>query len=168
MTETIDIRAVGHAAVIAMAAVCASGVTAKEMTPENIVSQCTSTINQYAHYRDQLDAEKWAGLFTENGVFVFPGMTLTGRKAIAKRIRDNDGSTISRHLTGSIDITVDDNNNITARSYVYVYQADKQSSPAPVPASKYIVAEYHDDLRLTSSGCKFARREAKIIFMSED
>ena len=63
MTGPIEIRAIGHAAVIAMAAVSASGVLAKEMPLENVVSQCTSTINQYAHYRDQLDAEKWAGLF---------------------------------------------------------------------------------------------------------
>jgi len=151
-----------------MALTWSAGVTAKDMSQASIISACTTTINQYAHYRDQLNAEKWGNLFTQEGVFVFPGMTLVGREAIAKRIADNDGKTLSRHLTGSIAVSIDSRKKISAVSYVYVYQAAAPSVPGPVPASKYIVAEYHDELRMTDDGCKFAKREAKIIFMSDD
>lgn len=169
-------RKISLAICTAIGLLVASGTTAKEMTHADIVSQCTATINNYAHFRDQLDAQSYANLFTVDGVFVFPGLVLTGREAIAKRIQENDGSTMSRHLTASISISVDETlanksarnkNTIQADSYVYVFQAEKSSSPGPVPASKYIVAEYHDLMRMTPSGCKFARREAKIIFTSD-
>lgn len=136
-------------------------------TEAEIVAACTATINQYAHYRDQLDAEGYANLFTEDSVFVFPGITLTGREAIARRIRDDDGTTSSRHLTGSIVVSVDDDQKITARSYIHVYQAATPDTPGPVPASKYILGEYHDDMRMTASGCKIARRETVVVFISD-
>lgn len=158
-------------AATAMCTAIGAFVTSASAAPEApraaIIAACTETINQYAHYRDQLDAERYGDLFTEDAVFVFPGLTLTGREAIAKRIRDDDGTITSRHLTGSIVVTIDANQTITARSYIHVYQAATPASPGPIPAGKYILGEYHDVMRMTDAGCKIARRDTVVVFMSE-
>ena len=89
-------------------------LSSQELDRYQVIVECTDTINRYAHTRDQLDAEGHASLFTEDGVMEFGG-SITGREAIAQRLRDNDGSAMTRHMSGSIVVSIDDNDGITAR-----------------------------------------------------
>ena len=74
---------------------------------------------------------------------------------------------MTRHMSGSIVVSIDDNDGVTAHSYFYVFQADRPDSPGPLPAESYLMVEYDDELRMTDAGCKFAKREFKIIFMGQ-
>ena len=132
-----------------------------------VIAECTDTINRYAHTRDQLDADAHANLFTEDAVFESGGTTTTGRKAIAQRIRDTNPSAMTRHMSGSIVVSIDKNNAITALSYFHVYQATRPEPPRPVPVGSYLMVEYHDQLAMTDAGCKIARRRFELIFMGK-
>ena len=138
--------------------------SAQEMTRVNIISECTQAIEQSAHYRDQLDAERYSNLFVEEGVIVISGNATTGKEAIAERVRTADTSEIDRHFTGSIVVNVDDSGSITAKSYAVIYEGETPESPGPVPVTEYLMAEYNDQMRMTDAGCKFVRREVTPIF----
>ena len=139
----------------AFAALGQTGVlSAQEMDRHEVITECTDTINRYAHTRDQLDAEGHANLFTEDGEFEFGGSTTTGREAIAQRIRDNDGSQMTRHMGGSIVVSIDDNGAITAHSYFHIFQADRSEAPGPVPVGSYLVVEYDDEMRMTAPAAR--------------
>jgi len=143
-------------------------VSAQEMDRYMVIAECTDTINRYAHTRDQLDAEGHGNLFTEDGEFVFGGSTTTGREAIAQRIRDADASQMTRHMSGSIVVEIDDNDGITAHSYFHVYQADRPESPGPVPVGSYLFVEYDDEMRMTGTSCEIARRTFTLVFMGQN
>jgi uncharacterized protein (TIGR02246 family) len=143
-------------------------VSAQEMDRYMVIAECTDTINRYAHTRDQLDAEGHGDLFTEDGEFVFGGSTTTGREAIAQRIRDADESQMTRHMSGSIVVEIDDNDGITAHSYFHVYQAERPESPGPVPVGSYLFVEYDDEMRMTGTRCKIARRTFTLVFMGQN
>jgi len=157
----IVVLAMGFAVLVQPGVLSAQGLDRYQ-----VIVECTDTINRYAHTRDQLDAEGHASLFTDDGVMEFGG-SITGREAIAQRLRDNDGSAMTRHMSGSIVVSIDDNDGITAHSYFHVFQANRPDSPGPLPAESYLMVEYDDDLRMTDTGCKFAKREFKIIFMGQ-
>lgn len=140
-------------------------LSAQEMDRYEVIAECTDTINRYAHTRDQLDAEAHANLFTEDGEFEFGGSTTTGREAIAQRIRDNDGSQVTRHMGSSIVVSIDDNGAITAHSYFHIFQADRSESPGPVRVGSYLVVEYDDEMRMTGTSCKIARRTFTLVFV---
>jgi hypothetical protein len=152
-----------------VAALASAGVaSAQGMDRYKVIAECTDTINRYAHTRDQLDAEGHASLFTEDGEFDSGGGTTTGREAIAQRIRDADRSAMTRHMSGSIVVSIDDNDGITANSYFYVYQAARPETPRPVPVGSYLMVEYDDEMRMVGTSCQFAKRSFTLIFMGQN
>lgn len=154
------------AASILMGSLLLGGTNAYAVGKRGIVAACTTTLHEYAQRRDQLDAEGYANLFTEDGVFVFKGQAFTGRKAIAKRLEASDKTLTTRHLVGSIVITPNQQGPITARSYVQVYQAKTSDQEGPVAVEKTIFAEYHDTLKMQDKRCLIQRRETHIVFFS--
>lgn len=140
---------------------------AQGITMTNVTAECTRTMQLYAHYIDHLDADAYANLFVEDGVFILGRDEFVGREAIAQWVREDDGRLIGRHMTGSIVIDADESAGITARSYVFVYRGERPATPGPVPLTGYVMAEYQDQLRMTDSGCKFVRRVVTPVFIGE-
>ena len=146
----------------------AGDASAQEIDRYKIITECTDTINRYAHTRDQLDAEAHAALFTEDGVFETGGAPAVGRQAIAQRLRDADPNAMTRHLSSSIVVSVEDGGDITADSYFYVLQAARPSPPRPVAVGSYLMVEYHDEMRMTDNGCQIAKRAFNLIFIGQN
>jgi hypothetical protein len=142
----------------------ASVASAQGLDKYKVIAECTDTINRYAHTRDQLDADAHANLFTEDAVFESGGPPAVGRKAIAQRIRDTNPSAMTRHMSGSIVVSIDDKSAITAKSYFHVFQAARPEAPKPVPATSYLFVEYTDQMAMVGGSCKIARRKFELIF----
>ena len=152
-----------------VAALAQTGIaSAQALDRYKVIAECTDTINRYAHTRDQLDAEAHANLFTEDAVFESGGTTTNGRKAIAQRIRDTSRSAMTRHMSSSIVVSIDDRNAITARSYFHVLQATRPEPPRPIPVDSYLMVEYHDQMVMTDAGCKIAKRRFDLVFAGKN
>jgi len=148
-----------------LAACFAGSAAAQEMKQFEIVSACTQTIQRAAIFRDQFDAERYSGLFVEDGVIVIGRNATEGRDAIAERVRNADRSVRDIHFTGSIVVDIGDGDEITAKSYVVIYEGDAPASPGDRSSvSEYLVSEYDDQMVMTDTGCRFIRRQVTIIF----
>jgi len=143
------------------------GASAQGLDRYKVIAECTDTINRYAHTRDRLDAEAHASLFTEDAVFESGGAPAVGRRAIAQRIRETNPAAMTRHLSGSIVVSVDDNGGITAKSYFYVFQATKPEAPKPIPAASYLFVEYNDQMAMVGGTCKIAKRKFDLVFIGK-
>lgn len=103
---------------------------------------------RYCFAIDSRDAEAWADLFTEDGVFDYKmGEPLVGREALRHFV-----STIpaDRHHFTMNEIIEVDADNATVRAYALV----TKESPPVISA----VGDYEDTLHRTSGGWRFQRR----------
>jgi uncharacterized protein (TIGR02246 family) len=102
----------------------------------------------YCYAIDSSDAEAWANLFTEDGVFHYAlGEPLIGREALRQFVSLVPDD--RHHLTMNEIVDVDAD-SATVRAYALV----TKESPPVISA----VGEYEDTLRRTADGWKFARR----------
>lgn len=128
--------------------------------------QCAALINAYAVARDHHNYDGYANLFTKDGELLLPGNAVKGRDAIRASFADRaEGETI-RHLMTTRQIQPSDNGGATGISYATIIQ-NQSETPAegPIARDNYnAVIEYHDVFEQTVDGCKFAKREIKVIF----
>lgn len=131
---------------------------------------CRDLVLDYAYYRDLLDADAVAGLFTEDATMTVLGQTYEGRAAIHKRIADTRQSgqgPMTRHLMSTIRIFPDGADKASGVSYVTVYGAPGRRIPADVEGFM-AVGEYRDRFVLTQSGWKIAERIFVPVFNYRD
>jgi uncharacterized protein (TIGR02246 family) len=103
---------------------------------------------QYCFAIDSLNADAWADLFTEDGVFHYAlGDPLVGRDALRQFVSMVPAD--RHHLTMNEVIEVD-GDQATAQSYALV----TKESPPVISA----VGDYEDTLRRTPDGWRFAHR----------
>jgi ketosteroid isomerase-like protein len=125
------------------------------------------TIAQYAHAYDGKDADGFARVFIENGVFEIyvPGRTrpvvrLRSRKEIrewaAQRLRERSGRFTGRHFQSGIQF--DELTDTEARVRVMVL-VTRQEATATRPYVN-LTGVYHDVWRKTPSGWRLAHRAA--------
>jgi uncharacterized protein (TIGR02246 family) len=119
------------------------------MAANNDVEEIRRLLAEYCFAIDNRDAEYWASLFTDDGVFDSNTLeSLVGHKAL----RDFVNSVVpdGRHHFSTNEIIVVDGDVATVRAYAMV----TMDSP-PVLSS---VGTYEDDLVRTASGWRFRRR----------
>ncbi|MET9497751.1 nuclear transport factor 2 family protein [Streptomyces sp. NPDC006552] len=91
-----------------------------------------ATIQQFYAHQMQLfdahDAERWAGTFTEDAVFVVPTLDepVRGRAALAANVRRNReqqerGGEQLRHWIGMLDVRPQADGTLRTRAYALVY-----------------------------------------------
>lgn len=135
-----------------------------------IVTACQQLVYDYAYYRDQNDAEKWANVFSKDGVFNMGGMSeFKGRETLAQHVIDDPNSAkIHRHMMTTVRITPIDEKSATGISYVMVLGgAASNTDTLPTPLGGIdVMVEYHDKFSLTDEGWKIANREAKLVFIT--
>ncbi len=106
---------------------------------------------QYCYTIDSRDADAWANLFTEDGVFHYAlGEPIIGREALRQFVSQVPDD--RHHLTMNeiIEVDADDADDATVRAYALV----TKESPPVISA----VGDYEDTLRRTADGWKFAQR----------
>jgi uncharacterized protein (TIGR02246 family) len=129
-----------------------------------IEQDCLKLIAIYAMAADHHDAEAFVGIFTEDGEWIRPKVSLKGHAALrdfmAKRPRD----VLSRHIATNAVVTVTGPDAARGLSYATVYRHDGHAGgEAPLTGPESIV-EYHDDFVRTAAGWRIAARRSHSIF----
>ena len=130
---------------------------------------CTRTVNRYAVAVGERDHETFAALFTEDGIWQRPGQpTMRGRDEIRAFMDRLPGSTVIRHVNGSVSIDVLGDDDASGISYTTVYNGENHEvGTAPMTGPDYVV-EYRDRFRRVGSDWLIARRDTSIIFRAID
>lgn len=126
-------------------------------------------IAQYGYAYDSQDAEAFAALFVEDGVFeifvpgrVRPTVRLQSREEIrgwaARRLQAREGRFTSRHFQSGV--VFDELTSTSARTRTMVlvtHQIGTEAAPWPT-----VSGVYHDEWRKTRWGWRLARRAAHV------
>ena len=131
-----------------------------------IQQACTDLVLDYAYYRDRMDADPFAELFTEDAQLSVLGRDFVGREAIRERLVEGRGGPLFRHMMSTIRIFVESEARATGVSYITVYSSPPGDLPRPL-GPPLGVGEYHDEFVRTASGWKIKRREFVPVFMPE-
>lgn len=128
---------------------------------DSVSTDCADLVIDYAHYRDNFNANAFAELFTEDGVLIIGENRWEGRDAIRARIEALDNGTTIRHHMSSIRISPVDADHATGVSYVVIYSAPAGSNEITGPS---LIGDYIDSYVRTEDGWKIAHRELKTTF----
>lgn len=139
-----------------------------EETATSITIACERLLADYAIFRDHLDAEGFANIFTEDGVLILGSGSHIGREAIRQNILSRPTPAIAHMiLMTTIKVTPVDESNANGVSYAFVLNGDRPvtKGDAPIQMNGITSAvEYHTKFVLTKDGWKISRLELKSIF----
>jgi len=132
--------------------------------------QLSELVLDYAFYRDRLEADAVADLFSADAVLIVLGQTYTGRAAIHQRIADSrklQQGPATRHLMSTQRFFQSAADRAHGISYVTVLGAPGRDLPMNIEGF-LAVGEYHDQFVRTAQGWKIARREFIPVFNYRD
>ena len=132
---------------------------------DDVKQACTDLVLDYAYYRDQLDADKFSNIFSDDATLTVLGDVFVGKDAIKARLQDGKNGPITRHMMSTIRIFQQDANHASGVSYVTVYGAPQGDFPLKVD-DFLAIGEYHDKFVKTDSGWKISRRTFVPVFMN--
>jgi len=133
--------------------------------------ECERLVTAYCHYVDHGDASRIAELFTEDGVWTSPEVTMNGREEIRKAmaVREANTARMSRHVCNNFLLDVIDSDQAEGTVYLTLYRhdgnPDRETSPLP---GAVMVGEYRDRFIRTSEGWRFQHREIGVSFLRRD
>ena len=126
----------------------------------------------YWHYNDTgLRGDDIADLFTEDGVWTSPELTMDGREEIEKGMGQRQANTarMSRHVCNNLLVDVIDEDHAEGTVYLTLYRHDgepgRQTSPLP---GAVMVGEYRDRFVRTPDGWRIAHREIGVSFLRRE
>jgi len=139
---------------------------------QQIVLACTDLVLDYALYRDQLEVENMAALFTDDAQLSIRGQTYVGQQAIRARVQQAAKGPTTRHLMSTIRIKPLSADKATGISYVTVYAAPQaeqqayQQGELPQVDGFAIIGNYVDVFERTAQGWRIASRRLEGAFRS--
>ena len=131
---------------------------------------CERLIVDYCRFVDFGHASRIAELFTEDGTWESPEVTMSGQADIEAHFRQREGVTrrVSRHVCTNVGIDVTSADEAVGLCYLVNFRHDRRegdaSAPAPADVPKY-VGEYHDLFRRTPQGWRFHQRKVDMAFV---
>jgi hypothetical protein len=130
--------------------------------------ECERLTHRWCRFADGGEASRLAELFTEDGIFTTPDMTLRGRAEIAGTFAEREVLADLRtlHLCTNIDVEV--LGSSTARGWVNVCLFRRwgdagATTPVPVTTPS-LVATYEDTYELVEGRWLFAARTQRVVF----
>jgi hypothetical protein len=137
------------------------------MTPTEraVISwECERLIHRYAMLNDAGDFHAMADLFTIGGAFARPtdaANLVIGRDNILQMYLARPPR-FTRHMITTVVITVEDDNNATGHSYLYLHTG-KLSETLPAPADPaYLIGAFHDRFAREDGVWKFSERRGSL------
>jgi hypothetical protein len=126
--------------------------------------ECERLIHLYSMLNDAGDFQAMAEMFTEDGVFARPSQSdvlIRGKAAILEAYTSRPPR-FTRHMITSVVVTVEDEDNARAHSYLslHVAQSDPpQGEGLPRPAEPaYLIGDFKDRLVRRHGVWKFSER----------
>lgn len=132
-----------------------------------IESECERLVTAYCHYVDHGEAQRIAELFTEDGVWKSPEITMEGREQLQKGFgrRQAQRGRMSRHVCNNFRLDVIDVDRAEGVVYLTLYRHDGEAGRRLAPLEQpEMVGEYRDRFVRTADGWRFERREIEISF----
>lgn len=127
---------------------------------------CTGLLSRYAVAVGDWDFDAFVGVFAEDGIWQRPGSPeMKGHVAIRAFMEKNrPPDTICRHVNGTAQIDVVDDDNARGISYTTVYNYENHKGGiAPMGGPDYVV-EYRDRFRRVGDDWFIARRDTAVVF----
>ncbi len=130
--------------------------------------ECERLVSAYCHYVDHGEAARIADLFTEDGVWASPEVSMNGREEIRKAmgVRQANTARMSRHVCNNFLLDVIEEDHAEGTVYLTLYrhdgEPDRETSPLP---GAVMVGEYRDRFVKTPDGWRFQHREIGISFL---
>lgn len=133
-----------------------------------ITEACRRLIYRYAYLNDQRDFDALMDLFTDDAVFCRPSAPneeIVGRQAIRKAFDARPPSIATFHLCSDVLVEVSSPQRAQARSRILLLsgpRGEDGSDPPPAVVKPPLPGTFQDELRLTTQGWKFARRQGSL------
>ncbi len=129
---------------------------------------CERLVTAYCHYVDHGEASRIAELFSEDGVWSSPDVTMSGREQLEKGFgrREAQKERMSRHVCNNFLCDVEDPDHARGVVYLTLYRHDgaetRTVSPLEGPA---MVGEYRDRFVRTAEGWRIQERRIRVNFV---
>jgi len=130
-------------------------------TKQGIINACMETVQNYAVYRDQLDAEGYTSVFTETGTFLFGEKTFNGRTELRSYINNQPEDIQTLHHITTKQINVIDDHKARGIIYAQVYFSKISTEPGSVYREAHVI--YTDSYKLNNGICEIEHRSLKIL-----
>jgi ketosteroid isomerase-like protein len=131
---------------------------------------CERLVTLYCHHVDHGEAARVAELFTDDGVWHSPEVTMDGVDQIRKgfTVRQNRTERMSRHVCNNALIDVIDADNAEGCVYLtlYNFDGDPDRKISPLEGAR-LVGEYRDKFRRTREGWRISRRDIYVSFLRD-
>jgi hypothetical protein len=139
------------------------GISSAAQANEAMVRSCHELVLDYASFRDQENAEKFAALFLPDGRLTIMGQSFAGRGAIAARVANRDGP-IVRHMMSNIRIKPIDSTKAEGVSYALIFSAARGEGPGRI-SNVTAMGEYYDQFHYVDQRCYFVDRKFVASFL---
>jgi ketosteroid isomerase-like protein len=122
--------------------------------------ECERLIHLYAMSNDAGDFEAMADMFTEDGVFARPsqGDVLIRGKAAILAAYASRPPRFTRHLITSVVVTVEDQDNARAHSYLSLYTGQEGVGLPRAAEPAYLIGDFRDRFVRRDGVWKFSER----------
>jgi len=129
-------------------------------------------VHDCAYYRDNLNAERYASLFSEDGKITVRGNLIEGRDAIRGLIEAYPSNYLSLHMMGTSQVRIIDANNATGEHYAEVYAhtppEGENITRAVIVKGPVSIGKYVDSYVRTEDGWKISQRQFKRLFTVQE
>jgi ketosteroid isomerase-like protein len=135
-----------------------------------IERECERLVTSYCHYIDHGEAARVAELFSQDGRWVSPELTMDGIEQVRRGFEQRQANTkrMSRHVCNNFRVDVEDANHAEGCVYLTLYRHDGEEGRALSPLEgPQMVGEYRDSFVRTKAGWRFSSREIQVSFMRE-
>lgn len=142
----------------ALTTLCCSGPL---VANEDFINACTKTVQNYALYRDTLNAHGYASSFTQDGVFATPGKTFRGRDEIRSYINSQpkDIKTLHHITTKQVSAL----NNTDGEGTIYALVNFHKNEHGKNHLFRSAQAIYTDQYKFDNNRCEIAHRSLEIL-----
>lgn len=123
------------------------------------IAACTALCMAHGALADAGDADAFAALYTEDGVFDRLGRLVRGQAAIRDVVAHRPAGVWTRHVCSGIEISVDDD-GLGASGVV---DLDMQRGVAGSDEVQHLRAVYHDRYALTDQGWRIRLRRVVLV-----
>ncbi len=128
-------------------------------------SSCRALVAAFPYHIDNRHYEEVVGLFTEDGCFERPGVSVQGHAQLRQMLADRPKNVATCHFCGPTVFTAMADDAVSAVTYFTLYQAAIPETGFPAFNKPAAIAEYHDTFRRTPQGWRIATRKAVVVMV---
>jgi SnoaL-like domain len=125
-----------------------------------IEAECLRLCRAFYVLSDRGEADAYAALYTDDGIFSRPGLSVKGRSEIAEAIRNRPPNMAVRHVGMNAIIEMIDETSARGLGSVLAVNHDRSTGTTALP----LVGDFEDSYILTYEGWRIASRVATLAF----